>query len=163
MAGSRIDAELARKLIGTLANFAGVVDASLDWQFMIALLTEAARQRPDFALLSGTELFVSAAAIGASGMFSALATVAPVLVRQLFELCRAETFNEARPLQEDVAALRQILKPGGVAALKAAARAVGRDCGNPRAPLLPLSAAAEKRLIAEIEAIPALAAEPRGW
>ena len=163
MAGSRIDAELARKLIGKLANFAGVVDASLDWQFMIALLTEAARPRPDFALLSGTELLVSAAAIGASGMFSALAMVAPTLVRQLFELCRAEKFNQARPIQEEVAALRQILKPGGVAALKAAARAVGRDCGNPRAPLLPLGAAAEKQLIAEIEAMPALAAEPRGW
>ena len=40
MAGSKINSDLALKLIDRLPNFAGVVDASLDWQFMIALLTE---------------------------------------------------------------------------------------------------------------------------
>jgi 4-hydroxy-tetrahydrodipicolinate synthase len=163
MAGSKINTELALKLIGKLPNFAGVVDASLDWQFMIELLTEAPRARPHFALLSGTELMISAAAIGASGMFSALAVVAPRLVRELFNLCRKQTFNEARPLQDEVAALRQIVKAGGVAALKAASRAMGRDCGEPRAPLLPLPPAATKKLAAELEALPVLAAEPRGW
>jgi 4-hydroxy-tetrahydrodipicolinate synthase len=163
MAGSKINTDLALKLIAKRSNFAGVVDASLDWQFMIELLTEASPVRPDFTLLSGTELMVSAGAIGASGMFSALAVIAPKLVRDLFDLCRAQKFSEARALQEQVAALRQILKPGGVAALKAAARAMGRDCGNTRPPLLPLDAAAEKKLAAEIAALPALAAEPRGW
>jgi len=163
MAGSKINADLALKLIAKLPNFAGIVDSSLDWQFMIALLTDAARIRPDFALLAGTELMVSAAAIGASGMFSALAAIAPKLVRKLFDLCRAQKLFEARALQEEVAALRQIVKPGGVAALKAAVRAMGRDCGNPRSPLLPLDAEATKKLAAEIEALPALADEPRGW
>ena len=59
--------------------------------------------------------------------------------------------------------MRQIVKPGGVAALKAAARAMGRDYGNTRPPLLPLDAAAEKNLVADIAALPALAGEPRGW
>jgi 4-hydroxy-tetrahydrodipicolinate synthase len=163
MAGSKINAQLALKLIAKRPNFAGVVDASLDWQFMIELLTEASQVRPQFTLLSGTELMVSAGAIGATGMFSALAVIAPKLTRELFELCRAQKFSEARAPQEHVAALRQILKPGGVAALKAAARAMERDCGNPRPPLLPLDAAAEKKLVAEIAALPALAAEPRGW
>jgi 4-hydroxy-tetrahydrodipicolinate synthase len=126
-------------------------------------MTEAPRARPHFALLSGTELMVSAGAIGASGMFSALAGVAPRLVREMFNLCRQKRFDAARPLQGEVAALRQIVKPGGVAALKAASRAVGRDCGDPRAPLLPLHAAAEKKLAAEIETLSALTAEPRGW
>jgi dihydrodipicolinate synthase/N-acetylneuraminate lyase len=106
---------------------------------------------------------VSAAAIGASGLFSALAAVAPELVRKLFDLCRQQKLFEARALQEEIAALRQIVKPGGVAALKAAARAMSRDFGNPCPPLLPLDAAAEKKLAAEIEALPSLAAEPRGW
>jgi 4-hydroxy-tetrahydrodipicolinate synthase len=163
MAGSKISAELALKLIERLPNFAGVVDAGLDWQFMIALLTDAARVRPQFKLLAGTELLVSASAIGASGMFSALAAVAPELIRRMFDLCRSEKLFEARAAQEEVATLRQIVKLGGVAALKAAVRAVGRDCGNPRPPLLALDAAAEKNLTARIEAIPALAAEPRGW
>ncbi len=163
MAGSKINAELALKLIERLPNFAGVVDSSLDWQFMIALLTEACRARPDFKLLSGTELMVSAGAIGASGMFSDLAVAAPKLVRRLFDLCRAQKLFEARAVQEQLAALRHIVKPDGVAALKAAARAMGRDCGIPRPPLLPLGAAAAEQLAAKIAALPALADEPRGW
>jgi dihydrodipicolinate synthase/N-acetylneuraminate lyase len=163
MAGVKINTDLAMKLIAKRPNFAGVVDAGLDWQFMIELLTEAARVRPSFKLVSGTELLVSASAIGATGMFSALAVIAPKLVRELFDLCRREKMFEARAVQEQLAALRQIIKPGGVAALKSAVRALGRDCGNPRPPLLPLDAAAEKKLLAEMEALPALAGEPRGW
>lgn len=163
MAGSKINAALALKLVERLPNFAGVVDASLDWQFMIELLTDALRVRRDFTLLSGTELLVSASAIGARGMFSALAVIAPLLVRRLFDLCRTQKLFEARALQEDAAALRQILKPGGVAALKAAAHIMNRDCGIPRPPLLPLDDAATKQLALQLEALPALADEPRGW
>jgi 4-hydroxy-tetrahydrodipicolinate synthase len=163
MAGAKINADLALKLIAKLPNFSGVVDASLDWQFMIELMTSAPRARDGFALIAGTELMVSAAAIGASGMFSALAAIAPKLARELFDLCRQQKLFEARARQEDVAALRQIVKPGGVAALKAAVRAMGRDCGNTRPPLLPLDAAAEKKLAAAIGALRALADEPRGW
>ena len=163
MAGSRINAALAVKLIERRSNFCGVIDASLDWQFMIELLTDSARMRPDFALLAGTELMVSAAAIGARGMFAPLAVLAPTLIRRLFDLCRAQNLFEARAIQEDVAALRQILKSGGVASLKSAARAMGRACGDPRPPLLPLTASEEKKLLAAIETLPALGAEPRGW
>lgn len=163
MAGAKINAALARNLIERLPNFAGVVDSSLDWQFMIELLTEAERLRPDFALLAGTDLMVSASAIGARGTFSPLAVIAPKLTRRLFDLCRAQKLFEARALQEQAAALRQIVKPGGVASLKAAARIMGRDCGHPRPPLLPLDGAAQKKLAAELEAIPELSDEPRGW
>jgi 4-hydroxy-tetrahydrodipicolinate synthase len=140
-----------------------VVDASLDWQFMIELMDEASRVRPGFALLSGTELMVSAGAIGATGMFSALAAIAPGLVREMFDLCRQQKLIEARGKQEDAAALRQIVKAGGVAALKAAVRAMDRDCGNPRSPLLPLDATAAKSIATALAALPGLAAEPRGW
>ncbi len=163
MAGSKINTALALKLLERLPNFAAIVDDSLDWQFMIELLTEVPRVRRDFNLLAGNELLVSAASIGARGMFSALAVIAPKLVRRLFDLCRAQKFFEARTLQEDAAALRQILKPGGVAALKAAARIMDRDCGSSRSPLLPLDAAAEKKLAAQLDALPALAEEPRSW
>jgi 4-hydroxy-tetrahydrodipicolinate synthase len=163
MAGSKINAALALKLVERLPNFVGIVDAGLDWQFMIELLTDVSAVRPDFTLLSGTELLVSASAIGASGMFSAFAVIAPRLVRRLFDLCRAQKLFEARALQEDAAALRQILKPGGVAALKAAAGIMGRDCGIPRPPLLPLDADAAKQLAIRLEAVLAPADEPRGW
>jgi 4-hydroxy-tetrahydrodipicolinate synthase len=163
MQGTRVNAELCRKLIERLPNFAGVVDLSLDWQFMIELMTDAPRLRDGFQLLSGTELLVSPAAIGATGLFAPLAGIAPKLVHTLFELCRDQKLFEARQVQEQLAALRQAIKPGGVASLKAAMRAMGRDCGEPRPPLLPLDAAAYQKLIGELDATPALRHEPRGW
>jgi 4-hydroxy-tetrahydrodipicolinate synthase len=163
MAGTKVTTELMLKLIAERPNFAGVVDLSLDWQFRIELMTEAPRRRPDFQLLSGTEHMVSAGAIGATGMFSSLAAIAPRLVRRLYELCRDEKLFAARPVQEEVAALRQVIKSGGPASLKAALRVMGRDCGEPRPPLLPLDAGAYDKLAAELSALPTLRDEPRGW
>ena len=96
MQGAKVNAELCLKLIAKLPNFAGVIDLSLDWQFMIELMTNAPRLRPGFQLLAGTELMVSAAAIGATGMLSPLAGIAPRLVRELYELCRDQKLFEAR-------------------------------------------------------------------
>jgi 4-hydroxy-tetrahydrodipicolinate synthase len=163
MQGTKVNAELCLKLITRLPNFAGVVDLSLDWQFMIELMTDAPRLRPGFQLLAGTELMVSAAAIGATGMFAPLAGIAPKLVRELFALCRDQKLFEARKVQEQIAALRQALKPGGIASLKAAMAAMGRDCGAPRPPLLALDAAAYQKLVGGLDAIAELRAEPRGW
>jgi 4-hydroxy-tetrahydrodipicolinate synthase len=163
MAGTKVNADLMVKLIGRLENFAGLIDASLDWQFMIELMTLAVKARSDFQLIAGNELFVSAAAIGATGMLSSLAAIAPKLIRGLHDACRGGNLFAARAAQEPVAALRQALKPGGAPVLKAALRAMGRDCGGPRPPLLALDDAAAKSLGEALAAMPALAAEPRGW
>jgi 4-hydroxy-tetrahydrodipicolinate synthase len=163
MSGIKVSAELMLKLIGRLENFAGLVDASLDWQFMIDLIMEARHARPGFLLISGTELMVSSAAIGATAMFAPLAGIAPRLLRTLFELCRDDKLFEARAAQEEVAALRALLKTGGVASLKAALAARGRDCGTPRPPLQALDARAADALGQELDAIAALREEPRGW
>ena len=70
MGGTKISTEQVLKLIERLPNFAGVVDASLDWQFMINIISNAQRVRKEFQLMSGTEYMVSAGAIGATTMFS---------------------------------------------------------------------------------------------
>jgi 4-hydroxy-tetrahydrodipicolinate synthase len=163
MQGAKVNADLCLKLIARLPNFAGVIDLSLDWQFMIELMTDAPRLRHGFQLLAGTELMVSAGAIGATGMFAPLAGIAPRLARELYRLCRDQKLFEARDVQEQMAALRQAVKAGGIASLKAAMGAMARDCGETRPPLLPLDALAYQRLVAELDAIPALRAEPRGW
>ncbi len=163
MPGTKVTADLCLKLIDKLPHFAGVVDLSLDWQFMIELMTYAPRARPGFQLLAGTELMVSAGAIGAKGLFSPLAGIAPRLVRELYDACRHDRLIEARPAQEAIAALRQLLKPDGVAGLKAAMRAMGRDCGEPRPPLLALGAAASEALARALGGLMALRNEPRGW
>ncbi|MEK7835849.1 MAG: dihydrodipicolinate synthase family protein, partial [Pseudomonadota bacterium] len=90
LVATKIETDLVLKLLDRLGNFAGVVDASLDWQFMINIVSNAWRVRPDFQLVSGTEYMVSAGAVGATSMFSSLSGVAPTLVRRLYDICRTE-------------------------------------------------------------------------
>ena len=123
MQGARVTTDLCRELIAKLPNFAGVVDLSLDWQFMIELMTDAPRLRPGFQLISGTELMVSPAAIGATGMFAPLAAISPRMVRELYDLCRAEKLFEARPVQEQ--SLRCV-KASSLAALPRSKRPCAR-------------------------------------
>lgn len=163
MGGTKLSTEVVLKLIDRLPNFAGVADASLDWQFMINIVSNAWRVRPEFQLLSGTEYMVSAGAVGATSMFTSLAGVAPRLVRQLYDICRTEKYFDARKPQEDIAALRQIVKRAGPGGLKAAMRTMGRDCGAPRPPLDALAAADYEKLTVNLGALAGLRGEPRGW
>jgi dihydrodipicolinate synthase/N-acetylneuraminate lyase len=140
-----------------------VVDASLDWQFLIEVISSAQRVRPQFQLLTGVEYMISAGAIGATGMFAPLAGIAPKAVRELWDLCAKEQYEEARPVQEALAALRQAVKPAAVAGLKGGMRCMKRECGQPRPPLDPLGAVDQEKLAAQIGAIAALRAEPQGW
>jgi dihydrodipicolinate synthase/N-acetylneuraminate lyase len=163
MAGTRITAELALRLMDRAGNFAGVVDSSLDWQFMVELVDRARQPRAAFRLLTGVEYLVSAGAIGAKGAISSLAAIAPAAVRRLHELCGKDRLFEARGVQEEIAALLQLLKGSGAAGLKAALRALGRDCGDVRPPLRPLGEVERGALVARLEALALVRAEPRGW
>lgn len=163
MGGAKVNTDLVLKLIARLDHFAGLVDSSLDWQFMINVVSEARRVRPEFHLLSGTEYMISAWAIGATGVFAPLAGIAPKLVRRLYELCCKEQYPDARKPQEEIAALRQIVKTGGVAGLKEAIRFMGRECGEPRPPLQVLADGVREKLTAELTAMAALREEPQGW
>ncbi len=162
MRGTKLSTDLVLKLIDRLGNFAGLADASLDWQFMINIISNGQRMRPDFQLLSGTEYMVSAGAVGAASMFSSLAGVAPRLVRRLYDICRTEKYFDARKPQEEIAALRQVIRKAGSPGLKGAMRAMGRDCGEPRPPLDPLGDR-YGNLATELGKMEALRDEPRGW
>lgn len=163
MGGTKVTTDITLKLIGKCPNFVGLVDQSLDWQFLIDVVSNARRVKPDFQLLSGIEFFISAGAIGANGGFAPLAGIAPKLVRRLYELCRQEAYGAARPPQESFAALYQAIKPGGVAGVKAAMKQMGRDVGAPRTPVPALDEAQSKTLAGALAAIEALRDEPRGW
>ena len=112
MAGTKVTAELCRKLIERLPNFAGVVDLSLDWQFMIELMTDAPQRAPGLPIARGNRAaWCRPAAIGATGMFAPLAGIAPKLVRALYDLCRDRSCSRRASAQEQIAALRQAVKP----------------------------------------------------
>ena len=161
--GPKLTNDIVLKLIDRLGNFAGFVDTSQDWQFMISLILNAKRRRPEFQLLTGVEYMVSAGAVGATSMFSSLAGVAPGLVRRLYDICRKEKYFEARKPQEELSELRQVVKGPGFGGLKGALRAMGRDCGQTRRPVMPLSAAVSEKLATELNALAILRDEPRGW
>ncbi len=164
MGGSHhIGTDMILKLIDRLPNFTGVADASLDWQFMINIVSNAWRVRPDFQLLAGNEYMVSAGAVGATSMFTPLAGIAPGIIGQLYDICRTEKYFDARNIQEEVVELLQIVKRAGSGGLKGALRAMDRNCGQPRPPLDPLTAGGYKKLAAALAALPGLEAEPRGW
>ncbi len=163
MGGVKVTTDLALKLIERLDNFAGVVDASLDWQFMIEVISEARRARPAFQLLSGTEYMISAGAIGCTGHFAPLAGIAPKVTRELYDFCCAERYAEGRRPQEAIAALRQAVKRDGVAGLKAAMQAVGRECGGPRPPLRAVGEIERGALAEKLGGLSFLRDEPRGW
>lgn len=163
MGGGKFATDTVLKLVERLPNFAGVVDESLDWQFMINIISAAQRVRPAFQLISGSEYMISAGAIGATGMFSSLSAVAPRLISEFYAVCRKEQYGKARPAQETLAALRQLIKKNGISGLKGALRALGRDCGQPRPPLDALTADDYDRIAAGIGASGALRSEPKGW
>lgn len=161
MADVEITSKSVVELIGRLPHFAGLVDTSLDWQYMIEVVTVARAEKPDFQFVSGTEYMISAAAIGASGLLSPLASIAPRLVGDLYRACRTESYAAARPLQEDAATLFRLMRDAGVAGLKAGAASQGRDCGDPRPPLAAWrDGGGLHALMAQVRSF---ATEPRGW
>ena len=163
MGNKGVSLDIACKLADRLPNFAGVVDSSLDWQYMIDLLRMAQGLKRPFGMISGTDYMVSSGAVGGRGVVSELAGVAPRLARTLHDLCVAEKYFDARAAQERMAAVRQAVRAPGVAGLKSALRLLGRDCGPVRQPVPVAEAADEAKLAAELERIGILRDEPRGW
>ncbi len=161
------EVEIASKsvvaLLQRLPSMAGLIDLSLDWQYMIEVITVARAARSNFQFVSGTEYMISAAAIGATGLLSPLAGLAPKLIRNLYDLCRAEKFEAARPAQERAAILFRALRAAGIGGLKTGLRAMGRDCGPPRPPLVEPHGAEATALLAELNAAGTMDSGPHGW
>jgi 4-hydroxy-tetrahydrodipicolinate synthase len=169
-AGTPLTTETTLPLIERLPNLAGVVDSSFNWVFMAEVISNGRRIRPEFQLLPGAEFMVSACVLGGSGAFSALSGVAPTLVRRLYELCSREKYVEARRIQEEIADLHHVVKEAGasglkdgLAGLKTALAAMGRDCGLPRPPVRALDGIERGKLAEAISGMAFLTGEPHGW
>jgi 4-hydroxy-tetrahydrodipicolinate synthase len=162
-AGTHMTAEMVLEVVERLENVAGVVDASMRFVFMAEVASRGREIRPDFNLLAGTDYIVSNNVVGGRGGFSPLASVAPRLARELYDLCSKQQFTQARKAQEQMATLHHTLKQAGFAGLKGAMRAMGRDVGVPRPPVDPLGEAEAGMLAERMHAMTFLEREPRGW
>ena len=161
--GTPLTTEITLEVIDRVPALLGVVDATMDFVIMVETVSLGRAKRSDFQLIAGADYMVPAGVIGAMGVFSPLAAVAPNLVKQVYELCTKQQFTQARAGQEDLAELAHCLKLAGLAGLKGALRAMGRDCGRPRPPARALTDAEQSKLAADLQAMKFLQAEPRGW
>ena len=139
MSGVKISTNMVLELINQLPNFAGVIDTSHDWQYMIELISEATRIKPDFQLISGTEYMVSASAIGATGLLSAMSNIAPQLTRSLFDTCAKNTYDVAYDDQVKAAVLWRLFHQFSLPGIKYAAQKCQRSNGQVRSPLTELT------------------------
>jgi len=162
-AGTHLSTETTLQLIDKLPNYCGVVDSNMDWVYMTEVISNGRKARPGFQLLPGTDFMVSAGLLGGKGAFSPLSGVAPRLARKLYDLCAKEHYVEARKPQEQIGALHHLVKTRGLAGLKAAMRAMGRECGMPRPPARSLTEAEYAALAQAVRGMAFLKEEPRGW
>ena len=162
--GTHLTADMFMQLVDRLKNLRGIVDAEMDFVFMEEIMANRKARGADYDLISGADYMVPPGAVGGKGAFSSLAAVAPKLVKQVYDLCSKQDFIEARKGQENLAVLRQLVKrPRLETGLKAALRAVGRDCGDPRPPSKPLGEVEHGKVSEAIAGMSFLRGEPKGW
>ena len=162
-AGTHMTAEMVLEVVERLDNVAGLVDASMRFVFMAEVASRGPEIRGDFRLIAGTDYIVSNNVLGGQGGFSPLASVAPKLARELYELCSKQQFTQARKAQEQMATLHHTVKKAGFAGLKDAIRLMGRDVGVPRPPVDPLGEVEAGVLAERLRTLSFLEREPRGW
>jgi 4-hydroxy-tetrahydrodipicolinate synthase len=163
MSGVKVTTKLTLNLIKDLPEFAGIIDLSLDWQYMIEVISEAKRIQPNFQLVSGTEYMISARAIGATGLLSPVTNVAPKLIRQLFDSCAKESYQSAYDLQFDATHLYRLFNQYGISGLKYISQELGRDLGIPRTPLDQLTQEQMKSVLQGWRACKSIINEPHAW
>lgn len=118
-------------------NIIGIKDSAGNVIQLQELLLKA---RPGWNVLVGTgSAFLAALSVGVTGGVLALADVAPRECVQLYELCRAGRWEEARALQARLLPVNQAVGGTlGIPGVKAAMDMLGWYGGPPRQPLLPL-------------------------
>ena len=159
----KIKTPVVMALIARSAHIAGLIDVSMDWQFMIEVIADALRVKPDFQLVAGTEYMISAHATGATGFLAPTAIVAPQLMKRLYEHVKVEKYKEAHDLQVDAAFLYRLFDRFGAAGLKVGAKLMARDCGQARPPLPVMDGVVVDEIAHELTKVKALASEKRGW
>lgn len=159
----KIKTPVVMALIAKSSHIAGLIDVSMDWQFMIEVIADASRVKPDFQLVAGTEYMISAHATGATGFLAPTAIVAPQLMKKLYEHVCKEKYKEAHDLQVDAAFLYRLFDKHGAAGLKVGAKLMARDCGQARPPLPIMDGVVIDEIAHELTKVKALATEKRGW
>jgi len=161
--GVEIPLDLIEHLLVRFENLVAVKDASFNFEYFTELCRITHEVRPQFSVFTGVEHLLPSTAVGGAGCFSAAGGVAPVLIRRLFDACRAGVGSDALQLQYQFSCLYRRLQVGYPATIKAAMGLMGRPVGATRPPLPTLDTRELAELGSWLEAMPFLEDEPRGW
>ena len=132
------------EVVSTLAahpNIVGIKESGSDLKYVSALI---ANTPDDFVLLAGSApVFYPCLLVGATGGVLALASVAPDLCVELYDLAQSGRHSEALELQRRLTPLAGLVTSRyGVPGLKAALSLLGFRAGEPRLPLQPIKSEA---------------------
>jgi len=132
------------EVVSTLAahpNIVGIKESGSDLKYASALI---ANTPDDFVLLAGSApVFYPCLLVGATGGVLALASVAPDLCVELYDLAQSGRHSEALELQRRLTPLAGLVTSRyGVPGLKAALSLLGFRAGEPRLPLQPIKSEA---------------------
>jgi 4-hydroxy-2-oxoglutarate aldolase len=138
-------------------NIIGIKDSSAHVQRVGEMV--AAAPSSFQVLTGGAAVVLPSLAVGAKGAILALANALPEKCAALYRLVRQGQWEEARKLQLSlVRASKIIVSEAGIAGVKFVMDQRGYYGGAPRAPLLPLSAESQKRLLDLLAAMEPVAA-----
>jgi 4-hydroxy-tetrahydrodipicolinate synthase len=137
---------LAKK--GTLA---GMKDSARDLLHLIDVM-EAVPE--EFVVMNGTEEYALYAIMaGANGLVSGGASALPEVFKALVASQRKGDYGAALSAQRASQKVKDLVRASPIAAYYAILRERGVDCGNPRAPFLPIESAEAAKIGAGLKAL----------
>ena len=161
--GVEFTAELTRRLIERLPNYAGMKDASFHSEKFMEISRVALKLRPGFAIIIGVEHLTPAFPLGAVGSSSSSGAIAPNFCRKFYAALVANDWETARQCQYKVSRLWRLFKEQYPSSLKGAMVMMGRPVGPTRSPLPTASKERLEFLRRELEELDVLQTEPHGW
>jgi len=135
---NEISLPVVERLAMDCPRIVGIKDSSRDFPRMIATLHKIKPQRPDFAVLTGTEeILLPTLMMGADGGTIATSGVVPEVVMKLYNEFRADNLVEAKRIQFKLLDLIEAMFDGPIfpEGFRAAAALRGFDLGTSRQPI----------------------------
>lgn len=146
--GANLEPETTVRLAKDCPNIIGVKESNKDFEHVARVFHQTRDLGREFGIYSGIELLTfPILALGGAGMVSATGNVMPKETAELFDLCEAGKWDEARELHYYLTPINDAMffETNPVPA-KAALGMMGRIDPEVRLPLAPLSEANERRL-----------------
>lgn len=146
--GANLEPETTVRLAKDCPNIIGVKESNKDFEHVARVFHQTRDLGREFGIYSGIELLTfPILALGGAGMVSATGNVMPKETAELFDLCEAGKWDEARELHYYLTPINDAMffETNPVPA-KTALGMMGRIDPEVRLPLAPLSEANEKRL-----------------